>query len=130
MGLPRLFALLVNPRVPVETPAVFRELGLKPGEAMGGSAHPALASVKNFAGLLQGLKGARNDLQPPACRLQPVIAEALNRVSATEGCALARMSGSGATVFGLYEDCGAAAAAARAIRRARPDWWARGTILR
>jgi 4-diphosphocytidyl-2-C-methyl-D-erythritol kinase len=48
----------------------------------------------------------------------------------TPDCRLARMSGSGATVFGLYDDCHAAAGAAKIVRAAHPDWWVRPTVLR
>ena len=65
--------------------------------------------------LLAALKAARNDLEPPALTLQPLIGEALALLRATSGCRLARMSGSGATVFGLYDDCTAAAEAGKQV---------------
>ena len=126
LGLPRLFAVLVNPRVPVETPAVFKALGLKPGESLGGAAHPAFAG----ADLIGALGAARNDLEPPARAVQPLVGEALGLLGETGGCRLARMSGSGATVFALYDDCEASAAAAKAVQRARPEWWVKATSLR
>jgi 4-diphosphocytidyl-2-C-methyl-D-erythritol kinase len=126
LNLPRLFAVLVNPRVPVETPAVFKALGLRPGQALAGAEHP---SVERSA-LIDILNAARNDLEPPALRIQPLIGEALGLLRQTRGCRLARMSGSGATVFGLYDDCEAAAAAAKVLRPARPDWWVKATSLR
>ncbi len=129
LALPRLFAVLVNPRVPVETPAVFRTLGLQPGQAPEGAGHPVVDAAS--AGAVIGtLRAARNDLEPPAMKIQPLIGEALGLVSATEDCRLARMSGSGATVFGLYDDCHAAAAAARLIQSLRPGWWVKPTSLR
>ena len=130
LALPPLFAVLVNPGIPVETPAVFRELGLEPGARPSGAAHPAVAGSTDPKALLRALSLARNDLEGPALRLQPVIGEALTALSATPGCRLARMSGSGATVFGLYESCTAAGAATKALRRARPGWWVKGTSLR
>jgi 4-diphosphocytidyl-2-C-methyl-D-erythritol kinase len=126
LNLPPLFAVLVNPRVPVETPAVFKALGLQPGQTLAGAEHP---SVERCA-LIDTLNAARNDLEPPALHIQPLIGEALGLLRQTRGCRLARMSGSGATVFGLYDDCEAAAAAAKAVRRARPDWWVKATSLR
>ncbi|RDI55132.1 4-(cytidine 5'-diphospho)-2-C-methyl-D-erythritol kinase [Microvirga subterranea] len=129
LGLPRLFCVLVNPRVPVETPAVFRELGLQAGQVLSGAPHPAMEGASP-ASLLDRLKVARNDLEAPACRVQPVIREVIGLVEATEGCRLARMSGSGATVFGLYGDCTASAEAAKRIRRERPGWWVKATSLR
>ncbi|EIM26072.1 4-(cytidine 5'-diphospho)-2-C-methyl-D-erythritol kinase [Microvirga lotononidis] len=126
LNLPRLFAVLVNPRVPVETPAVFKALGLQPGQRLPGAEHP----IVERGSLLDTLKAARNDLEPPALRIQPLIGEALGLLRQTAGCRLARMSGSGATVFGLYVDCAAAAEAAKDIRRARPGWWVKDTLLR
>ena len=105
--------MLVNPRVPVETPAVFKALGFTPGQSSDrGAPHPDFAGPTAAGPLVAPLQAARNDLEPPARALQPLIGEALWPAPATEGCRLARMSGSGATVFGLYDDCTAAAAAA------------------
>ncbi|HEV2564405.1 MAG TPA: 4-(cytidine 5'-diphospho)-2-C-methyl-D-erythritol kinase [Microvirga sp.] len=126
LNLPRLFAVLVNPRVPVETPAVFKALGLQPGQSMAGATHPSVE--RN--GLINTLKMARNDLEPPALQVQPLIGEALALLQETSGCRLARMSGSGATVFGIYDDCEIAAEAAKVIRRTRPEWWVKATSLR
>jgi len=128
LPMPPLFAVLVNPRVPVETPAVFKALGLQPGQALEGASHP-VPDTTSVETLLQGLQAARNDLEPPARRVQPVVADALASVARTEGCRLARMSGSGATVFGLYEDPRSAADAARFILDSRPDWWVEATSL-
>ena len=80
--------------------------------------------------LLAVLKAARNDLEPPALTLLPLIGDALALLRATSGCRLARMSGSGATVFGLYDDCTVAAEAGKQVRRERPDWWVKATSLR
>ncbi len=129
LNLPRLFAVLLNPRVPVETPAVFKALGLQPGQSLSGEHHPDVVGNSSDA-LLDTLKAARNDLEPPALTLQPLIGEALGLVSRTRGCRLARMSGSGATVFGLYDGCETAAAAAKQIQRERPHWWVKATSLR
>jgi 4-diphosphocytidyl-2-C-methyl-D-erythritol kinase len=129
LALPRLFAVLVNPRVPVETPAVFKALGLQPGQALSGIGHPNVEAA-SAQSLLDRLRAARNDLEPPALMLQPLIGEALGLIAGTPGCRLARMSGSGATVFGLYDDCKAAAEAAKHLQRARPEWWVKATSLR
>lgn len=134
--LPRLPALLVNPGIAVATPAVFGKLGLAPGSER--AADPAADLVEaarldsargGRAALVAAVAASRNDLEPPALALAPVIGLALERLRATTGCRLARMSGSGATVFGLYDSCRAAAAAAKAIRAAAPDWWVKPTML-
>ncbi|MBD2747196.1 4-(cytidine 5'-diphospho)-2-C-methyl-D-erythritol kinase [Microvirga sp. BT688] len=129
LNLPRLFAVLVNARVPVETPAVFKALGLQPGQKLSGTEHFA-PEASSLDTLLALLKQTRNDLELPARKVQPVIGEALGLMRETDGCRLARMSGSGATVFGLYDDCEAAAKAGRHILRVRPDWWVKATSLR
>lgn len=130
LALPRLHAVLANPGVPVATAAVFSALGLAPGEARGGEAHPALPASGGAPAFLDALRRARHDLEPAAIALAPAIADALAAMRAVPGCRLARMSGSGATVLGLFDDAAAAAAAARALRRARPGWWLRATALR
>jgi 4-diphosphocytidyl-2-C-methyl-D-erythritol kinase len=134
LRLARLFAVLANPSVPVATADVFHALGLAPGEGRGATSgtapHPEIAPSMDGAGLLRALSAARNDLEAAAIRLVPAIGEALTLMRATDGCRLARMSGSGATVFGLFADCTASAAAAKALRRARPDWWVKATSLR
>jgi 4-diphosphocytidyl-2-C-methyl-D-erythritol kinase len=126
LGIAPLFAVLIHPGVPVETPAVFRELGLAPGETLPGGAPFAVVP----GAVVDALRSARNDLEPAALRVQPVIREALEALRRTSRCRLARMSGSGATVFGLFEDRAASREAAQVIARARPRWWVRATLLR
>jgi 4-diphosphocytidyl-2-C-methyl-D-erythritol kinase len=71
----------------------------------------------------------RNDLEAPAIELEPAIAELLSVLHELPGCRLARMSGSGATCFGLFPTNAAAAAAARTLRVGYPQWWVRATVL-
>jgi 4-diphosphocytidyl-2-C-methyl-D-erythritol kinase len=70
-----------------------------------------------------------NDLEPAAMALHPAIAQVLAALRALAGCRLARMSGSGASCFALFDSRRAAAAAARALRLAHPQWWIRPTVL-
>jgi 4-diphosphocytidyl-2-C-methyl-D-erythritol kinase len=130
LRLPRLPAVLVNPGVAVETPAVFRALGLPVGQRHAGPPHPDIAAAGSFEALVERLRGARNDLEGPAIAVAPVIEDALGALSATRGCRLARMSGSGGTVFGIYEDSDVARAAARTLRTSHHGWWVRATSLR
>lgn len=125
LGLPALFCVLVNPGVAVPTPAVFRRLGLASGQTVADAAHP---DAPAGGWTVEALGALRNDLEPPALALAPAIGTALARLRGSAGCRLARMSGSGATVFGLYDDCRAAGRAARAL--AEPGWWVRPTVLR
>ncbi len=131
LSLPPLFAVLVNPGVPVKTAAVFRGLGLDRGATHPGSgpscAVPADASARGFfAALARGT----NDLQVPAIGVAPPLEGLLVRLAALPGCRLARMSGSGATCFALFENCRESARAARILAREQPGWWVKPTVLR
>jgi 4-diphosphocytidyl-2-C-methyl-D-erythritol kinase len=125
-----LFAVLVNPGVGVETRAVFSRVGLQPGECAGSPPHPNIPACADRQTLLTLLRKARNDLEDAACSIAPVIVDVLAVLRAAKGSRLARMSGSGATCFALFEDCRRAARAARAIRRDHPGWWVKPTVLR
>jgi 4-diphosphocytidyl-2-C-methyl-D-erythritol kinase len=128
LAIPKLAAVLVNPGVAVPTREVFALLGRKPGTAP----KPA-GRAKNLPrsrdALVEFLAGQRNDLEPAAIELQPVIARVLAALRHQPGCDLARMSGSGATCFGLFTSARAAAAAARSIAAAQPRWWVAATVL-
>jgi 4-diphosphocytidyl-2-C-methyl-D-erythritol kinase len=124
--LPRFGLVLVNPRVPVSTAEVFRLLALQPGEVR--ASVPA-SPPADRSPLLAFLKGEPNDLEAPAQRLAPVLAEVAAALEATPGHRLVRMSGSGATMFALYDDCRAAARAAKLVKAAHPGWWVKPTVL-
>lgn len=127
LALPRFGAVLVNPRVGVATADVFRALALTPGTRRAEAPPvPARASREAF---LAFLAAEPNELEPPARAFAPVLAEVEAVLAVTAGVRLVRMSGSGATMFALYDDCRAAAAAARPISQARPGWWVKSTVL-
>ncbi|MBN9023535.1 MAG: 4-(cytidine 5'-diphospho)-2-C-methyl-D-erythritol kinase, partial [Rhizobiales bacterium] len=69
------------------------------------------------------LRRTRNDLFEAACGIAPEIERAVRLLAADEDCVFARMSGSGATVFGIFLTIEAATAAAERIRDERPEWW-------
>jgi 4-diphosphocytidyl-2-C-methyl-D-erythritol kinase len=117
--LPVCGLVLVNPGVAVATPEVFRA-------RMGAFSLPADLPIgwENAAAMAVDLARLHNDLEAPAIALQPVIAEVLQVIAALPGCLLARMSGSGATCFGLFRDAPAASAAAHGL--SRPGWWCWG----
>jgi 4-diphosphocytidyl-2-C-methyl-D-erythritol kinase len=128
LDFPQCASVLVNPRVAVATADVFKELGLKNGEILTGVTDVvrSLAWPKEGAPaeeLLKALTRGRNDLEAPAIRLEPVIGEVLAALRETEGVHVARMSGSGATCFAIYEDATAAAEAAARLGADHPDWW-------
>ena len=117
--LPTGGILLVNPGVPVATPAVFRALAAPSGEAL-----PALPPAwEDAAALAAWLAGCRNDLEPPAIRVAPAIGPLLAVLERLPGALLARLSGSGATAFALFGSAAAAEAGAATIARDHPGWW-------
>jgi 4-diphosphocytidyl-2C-methyl-D-erythritol kinase len=125
VALPTVAAVLVNPRLPVSTPEVFRTLDRRDNAPM----PERLPALGDSAVLAEWLGGQRNDLEAAAIRVQPVVATVLAALGATQGCLLARMSGSGATCFGIYGSPSEAARAAARIRAERPGWWVTETLL-
>jgi len=123
LDLPRLFALLVNPGVAVATADVFAALAAPP------AGQSAPAALPEGDALLAEVARGRNDLEAPAIELEPAIAVVLAVLRKLPGCRLARMSGSGATCFGLFDSSRAASAAARTLRVGYPAWWVRSTVL-
>jgi 4-diphosphocytidyl-2-C-methyl-D-erythritol kinase len=129
IALPKIFALLVNPRVEAPTPKVFAALGLAPGSNLESSARSPLAPGTDAAAVLESLSRSGNDLEGAARRVAPAIAVVLERLSQVPGAKLTRMSGSGATCFALFSDRRCAVAARRIIAADHPDWWAEATSL-
>jgi 4-diphosphocytidyl-2-C-methyl-D-erythritol kinase len=119
-------AVLVNPGVAVATRDVFAALALPAGAIREPTSEPP-PSRRNA--LLEWLGGEGNDLEPPALAVEPAIGRALAALEGIASCRVARMSGSGATCFGLFESTRAAAAGARNLKQAYPDWWVRATSL-
>lgn len=116
--LPDLPVVLVNPRVGVSTPQVFRLLATKN--------NPPLGGIPNFEGipqLVSWLGAQRNDLEVPAAQVCPEISQVLRSIRETDQCLLARMSGSGATCFGIFPTLDLAERAARILSEKNPEWW-------
>jgi 4-diphosphocytidyl-2-C-methyl-D-erythritol kinase len=134
LALPKLPCVLVNPRVAVATKDVFAALGLRSGELLVGFADVLRAMAWPEAGAsleewVEAFAASSNDLEAPAMRIQPVIGEVISALNATNGAWLARMSGSGATCFAIYENTAEAGRAAEKLRRDHPDWWVHaGTV--
>ena len=122
---PQLAILLVNPRVSVPTPSVFAALKKRSNPAM--TEMPS--DMSNTSAFVGWLAEQRNDLEPAAISQAPIIATVLEQVRQTTGCLLARMSGSGATCFGLYPSLTAAKLAAQQVVEAHSDWWVKPTTL-
>ena len=116
--LPPTHFVLVNPGVPLPTAAVFQARSGPFSEAA-----RFIEAPTDTAALAALLATRRNDLTAAACGLAPAVAAMLAALDAAPGCLLARMSGSGATGFGLFANAAAAAAAARTLATANPGWW-------
>jgi 4-diphosphocytidyl-2-C-methyl-D-erythritol kinase len=123
-ALPRAPLVLVNPLVPLPTPAVFKARS-------GTFSKPATleAAPRDARDLAEALKARRNDLADAAEGLVPEIKTILGALEAQPGCLLARMSGSGATCFALFGRAQEAQAAAAALRAAKPGWWIEASEL-
>jgi 4-diphosphocytidyl-2-C-methyl-D-erythritol kinase len=120
-AFPALPLLLVNPGTELATGAVFA--------ALAGKANPALPPppvAPSVPALASWLEATRNDLEPPAMALAPEVGDVLEALRRA-GAAMARMSGSGATCYGLFEDGKARDRAAGRIAAGHPDWFVMAT---
>lgn len=118
--------LLVNPRIGVPTPAAFRALQQRDNPAL--PVLPAFATIADLATFLS--METRNDLELPARTIAPVIGDVLVAIAGLPGVRLARMSGSGATCFGLFDDQATAKLAGAQLTDRHPDWWIAPTKAR
>jgi 4-diphosphocytidyl-2-C-methyl-D-erythritol kinase len=125
VALPEVPAVLVNPRLPVATAAVFQALECRDNPGM----PDAVPALTDASALAAWLGGQRNDLESAAMRVQPAVATVLAAIGASGGCLLARMSGSGATCFGLYRAPEEAGRAAARLAAERPGWWVSPVVL-
>jgi 4-diphosphocytidyl-2-C-methyl-D-erythritol kinase len=132
---PKMPCVLVNPCLPVATKDVFAALGLRHGELLVGATDVMMqgSSWPEEGGSLEewveALASGSNDLEAPATKIQPVIGVVIAALNATNGAWLARMSGSGATCFALYENTADAKRAADKILREHPEWWVHAGVL-
>ena len=117
--LPDVHIVLVNPRIEVPTPAVFKALPSRQNPPM----PDILPDWPDARALAAWLKTQRNDLEQPALTIAPVISDVLASLTAQPGALVARMSGSGATCFALFETPSAAQVASDTIGAANPGWW-------
>ncbi|HXQ83753.1 MAG TPA: 4-(cytidine 5'-diphospho)-2-C-methyl-D-erythritol kinase [Xanthobacteraceae bacterium] len=126
--LPPLHAVLVNPGVSLATKDVFAgwTVAAKPTVALDLA---ALTKPVGYVRILRLLTTQPNDLEGAAIALAPVIADVLAALRELAGCGLARMSGSGATCFGLFASAAGANAAAKILLGRYSHWWIRATTL-
>ena len=117
--LPPAWLVLVNPRVAVSTPHVFRALTRRDYPPM----PPKVPRFRDVTGLAEFLLAMRNDMEAAAINLAPVIRTVRDALAGQPSCFMARMSGSGATCFGLFPDGATALSAAQSIKANQPGWW-------
>jgi 4-diphosphocytidyl-2-C-methyl-D-erythritol kinase len=116
---PACHIVLVNPLVPVVTAEIFRKLERRDNPGLPELGDP----LTRPAQLGLWLDETRNDLEPPAIAMVPAIGDLIERLHGASGCILARMSGSGATVFGLFGSSAQAHQAAHDLRETWPGYW-------
>ena len=116
---PACHIVLVNPLVPVVTADVFRRLERRDNPGLPDVGDPLMRPAQ----LGLWLDETRNDLEPPAIAMVPTIGDLIDRLDGASGCILSRMSGSGATVFGLFGNSSQAHQAAHDLREKYPDYW-------
>jgi len=134
LALPKMPCVMVNPRLPVATKDVFQALGLRSGELLVGATDVLRAAAWPEQGAsledwVEVLAASSNDLEAPAMRIQPVIGEVISALSSADGAWLARMSGSGATCFAIFENTAEAQRAAQKIQLDHPHWWVHAGVL-
>jgi 4-diphosphocytidyl-2-C-methyl-D-erythritol kinase len=126
--VPPLPTVLVNPGVALPTKAVFAQWQPAPVEPAALDL-PTTGQRASREEVWQMLATQSNDLEGPAITLRPVIAEVLAALRRIPGCKLARMSGSGATCFGLFSTIGETRTAQAQLSAQRPDWWVKPVTL-
>jgi 4-diphosphocytidyl-2-C-methyl-D-erythritol kinase len=126
--LPALQAVLVNPGAALATKDVFAGWR-KAAEPAPPFDLSALTKATRYEQFLQLLAAQANDLEGAAIALAPAIAEVLAALRASPGCGLTRMSGSGATCFGLFASAAESNAAKKILQAKHPRWWVRAAIL-
>ena len=123
-GLPILDAVLVNPGVPVSTPAVYRRFDAL--ARFGDVTPPPLPEAfEDVAEVAAWLASMSNDLEIPAIDVAPEVGAVLATLRSEPEALLARVSGSGGTCFALCADDISAETLAERIEAMAPHWWVR-----
>ncbi|MDX2028351.1 MAG: 4-(cytidine 5'-diphospho)-2-C-methyl-D-erythritol kinase [Alphaproteobacteria bacterium] len=125
--LPHADLVLVNPNKPLPTADVYK--AFKQNMCRFSPEAQLTAPPVDLPALITALRERTNDLYEPACSLMPDIRRIVEALEKTSNCLLARMSGSGATCFGMYPDRASARQAAATILEANPGWWVTPSYL-
>lgn len=116
--MPAAWLLLANPGIPLSTPQIFKA---RSGDFS--RPQPLDDAPRDAATLAEALTVRRNDLTPAAISLNPEVGRVLASLAVLPGCLLSRMSGSGATCWGLFTTEYECRSAARQLRAENPNWW-------
>ncbi len=122
---PQIWAILINPNIAIPTPKIFK-MGLE--QYFKTEIHHQY-SFNDINELIYYLKPAKNDLYFNSLQLAPILSHITQTLVNTEGCAINRMSGSGATCFGLFEDAMLARNALIYLKKLYPNYWIKLTTL-
>jgi 4-diphosphocytidyl-2-C-methyl-D-erythritol kinase len=125
VALPSAWVVLVNPRVSVQTQDVFKAFS---GTLRGGNASDP--DLPTFSDLAEFVRSRGNSLAEAALKIAPAIGDALGVLKNDQDCAVAQMSGSGATCFGLFDSHTGALRCAAEVAAARPEWWVHESALK
>jgi 4-diphosphocytidyl-2-C-methyl-D-erythritol kinase len=127
-GFPVCGVLLANPGVELATAKVYDALNAKPCRDDGDHAGTLPQFGSSFEKLVDFALARGNDLEAPALKLAPAIGEVLALLS-DFGPSLARLSGSGATCFALFDSAKEAASAGLSLSRRQSNWWVKAGSL-
>lgn len=134
--LPEIETVLINPGVDMPTGPVFKALDAALIDAAVVNERrrsidlQAKAGFASFGEVIEYMGGALNDLEAPAFQIAPEIKRVLDLLQRQERCAIARLTGSGATCFGLFEAEVDAVRAADKISELQPGWWVKHCRIR
>ncbi len=123
-----LHAVLVNPGVPVSTGEIFRRLNASE-VSVSDCSSIQIPSLADFDDVLDYMAHHDNDLQAVAEGIEPAVVEVINNIQDQDGCRIARMSGSGATCFGIFENDAQTQRAVSEISRFHEGWWVQSCII-
>jgi 4-diphosphocytidyl-2-C-methyl-D-erythritol kinase len=119
-GIPRLPIVLLHPSIPLPTAKVFGRLASAERPPL----PPMPARFESVFAFVIWLRQTRNDLTEAAKAETGLADQAVKALASDPDCLFARMSGSGATAFGIFPKLSTAEKAAERIRQKRPNWWA------
>lgn len=128
-AFPPLHVVLVNPGAALAAGEIYAALRAAPSNGENAKSAETIPRLETAHDVIAHMRETGNDLEAPAIAMAPVVGEVLSMIAETPGCAIARMSGSGSTCFGIYETAMQAETSAQIIAESYPDWWIKKAIL-